>query len=286
MPQTKAHIREIARRILPELTPVNSRRLETILDLSDDSGNVSLADVLAALYEDKDEAAAQLALRKFRQILSETAASLGIPFSLESDRRTKAPVARRSLRFEVPGVADIVVPEQVGSQIRQAALPTAAALEDQLGRSTEDQTRATAPIIPPTGVPLDTNSPLVRYFVVWAREDSTNSKRALMKWLQPRLRAMAGARVELSADGNIEIRPDGHWRHDAGRSMAACDFGLILVGPALLASKFAVREGLAGMAARKPIFSVELAAVARDGMDLQGLPVQRTCWQEERCRRG
>ena len=48
MPQTKAHIREIARRILPELTPVNSRRLETILDLSDDSGNVRLADVLAA----------------------------------------------------------------------------------------------------------------------------------------------------------------------------------------------------------------------------------------------
>ena len=62
------------------------------------------------------------------------------------------------------------------------------------------------------------------------------------------------------------------WHQQIQRALADCDCGLLLVSPALLASRYVIADELARLIeAGKPILPVGLGMLDLDGYDMQGL---------------
>src|SRR5439155_1626806 len=118
----------------------------------------------------------------------------------------------------------------------------------------------------------------LRFFVSYAHDDA-DLKAKLLGKLQMYLRTHSQARFELWTDG--AILPGEKWLAEIRTALDVCDFGLLLVSPAFLASKFITREELPFLLQNKPVIPVALRRVLFDGtQDLKGL-AERQIFRDE-----
>ena len=206
-------IQRHAGRIRAALTEANRRLLDQTLALVDDRGEANLADVLAALFPGETPARAIKKYAKLREAIGIAAGKINLKFELETDGRTRTAHAGRITWFSAEG------------RVQEAA--TEGMLKPEIA--------GLGPVVPPVGVQFDESRRPVRYFLVWAHEDEA-LKRRLVKALQPYSSAHPRFRLRLAAD--LEISPEATWSRSAQREMRTCELGLILTGPALLASRF------------------------------------------------
>ena len=99
----------------------------------------------------------------------------------------------------------------------------------------------------------------IRFFVSYAHEDA-----ALKERLLGRLVTFFATQPNevLKQWSDAEILPGKKWREEIRKEMKACDCGLLLVSPALLASKFIVQEELAYLLRNSPRESFDSAGYA------------------------
>ena len=109
----------------------------------------------------------------------------------------------------------------------------------------------------------------VRYFVSYAHADADDVNR-FNKVLRPQLATADGFRFEPWMD--TEILPGEDWNLQIQTAANACDFGLLLVSPAFLSSKYIVEKELAPLLAKPMVVPVGLHPIVFNGtMDLKGL---------------
>jgi len=109
----------------------------------------------------------------------------------------------------------------------------------------------------------------MKYFVSYAHADQEDVDR-FFEVMRPLLAAAAGYTFERWMD--TDILPGEKWHDEIQAAVRECDFGLLLVSPAFLASKYISEHELAAMLAKPMVVPVALHPIRFDGsMDLKGL---------------
>jgi hypothetical protein len=134
-----------------------------------------------------------------------------------------------------------------------------------------------------TGAALGAGKRTVRLFVSYARKDTAEA-RSLVECLKTHLASSKEFIIELWRDSDILLGEDWHGRIQ--KALAGCDFGLVLVSPALLASSYVQDHELVhftsgcGNPDAKPVLPVLLKRVDFERHDLRGLERQQIfCWR-------
>lgn len=110
---------------------------------------------------------------------------------------------------------------------------------------------------------------LVPYFLSYARRDTADVQRFGVV-MEPLLE-LASA-YEFGKWMDRQILPGEHWWAEIDEALAACRFGLLLVSPEFLASKFITANELPELLAKPLVVPVLLQQVLFDGsMNLKGL---------------
>lgn len=111
----------------------------------------------------------------------------------------------------------------------------------------------------------------VRYFTSYPGRNKDLAER-LGEALTDNLEASKTYAYQPWIDQDIVVGED--WREEIERALASCDFGLLLVSPAFLASKFIEAHELprfVGPQSDKPVIPVMLQPIDFDRHDLKGL---------------
>ena len=109
----------------------------------------------------------------------------------------------------------------------------------------------------------------IRYFLSYSHADQADVDRFLAVF-QPQLASAAGYHFKLWMDRHI--LPGEKWKAEIARALEDTDFGLLLVSPQFLASRFITEHELAALLAKPMVVPVALHPVLFDGtMDLKGL---------------
>jgi hypothetical protein len=107
------------------------------------------------------------------------------------------------------------------------------------------------------------------YFLSYAHRDSADVER-LRDFLHPLFES--SARFEFSEWIDRRILPGEHWVTEITGELENSRFGLLLLSPAFLASKFITTEELPKLMAKPLVVPVELQRILFDGsLDLKGL---------------
>jgi hypothetical protein len=123
----------------------------------------------------------------------------------------------------------------------------------------------------------------LRYFLSYAHDDQRDVER-LRRNLKPHLQIHPSFEFEEWIDHQI-LAGEG-WRERIAEALQTCEFGILLVSPSFLASRFISDVELPALIAKACVIPVELQKVSFDGtMDLKGLsalqlfrgPVARQC---------
>src|SRR5437870_624024 len=202
-------------RLVPllKLSGANAIRMSTMLGIAGDDGRAVLGNVLSALYPRQDRKSALTAFRQFRREVSLVAEAAGVRLSIETDGQTRSAPGDRVVWFEGEDRVTQEVTRLVEAEVEGVERHPQDVVEDR---------------------PL-------RFFVSYAHEDQ-KLKADLLRNLFTFLRTYPRARFELWTDG--EILPGKEWRAAIQNALRACDFGLLLVSPAFLASKFIMENEL------------------------------------------
>jgi len=249
---SKAAILRLLPSLRPNLSRTNLVRLDQTLEVVNADGQAVLADVLNALYPRQSRDAALASFRQFRQAVALAAKEAGVKLSIETDGQTRSAPADRVVRFEAE--------DRVTEEVRRLVEAEVAGVERQPQDVKEDR-------------PL-------RFFVSYARDDAA-LKASLLGKLQTYLRTRPQTQFELWSDGDIPV--GNKWRAEIQKAMEACDFGLLLVSPAFLASEFITGEELPYLLENKRVIPVGLKRVLFDGtMDLKGLEERQVFFDERR----
>ena len=109
----------------------------------------------------------------------------------------------------------------------------------------------------------------MQYFESYAHADSS---------IEIKLMALLQEYLAISSDFDFvcwndrAVLPGEDWRAEIDAALAACDFGLLLVSPAFLGSRFIIEVEMKKLLADKRVIPVALRRVAFDGsMKLHGL---------------
>ncbi len=107
------------------------------------------------------------------------------------------------------------------------------------------------------------------YFLSYAHRNTADVER-FRDLLEPLLKASADFAFGEWTDH--VILPGEHWRKEIDQALERSRFGLLLVSPEFLASKFIAENELPVLLAKPMVVPVELHRIAFDGsMDLKGL---------------
>ena len=110
----------------------------------------------------------------------------------------------------------------------------------------------------------------INYFLSYAHDDQPDVDRFL-NVLNPQLASAAGYHFTRWMDRD-NILPGENWKAEIDGALAGCGFGLLLVSPQFLASRFITKEELPALLAKPMLVPVMLHPVLFDGtMDLKGL---------------
>ncbi len=207
MPLAREAVQRAVLAVHDDLGRADRVRLASIVDLIGADGRIRLADVLHTLYPGQERGAALTALRQFRSRLSEAAKETRIVLTLETDHQTRADPENRWCWFTgedraVEAAAQLTKTETAGAAPR--------ARQDALGKR------------------------LVRYFVSYAHADA-KLKDDLLVRLQ---RYFDASHFQFVPWQDLDIEIGSKWNKQIRSALVDCEFGLLLVSPAFLASKY------------------------------------------------
>jgi WD40 repeat protein/DNA polymerase III delta prime subunit len=247
---SKAAVLRVVPLLRLKLSQANALRLDETLKLINDEGKAVLASVLNTLYPRQPRERALTSFRQFRQEVARAAEAAGVELLLETDGQTRSLPQDRVVWFQAE--------DRITEEVKRMVESEVADVE----RSPQDiQVLPTA-----------------RFFVSYAREDADLKKKFLSK-LQILLATHARFQFELWTDG--EILPGKEWLTEIQKAMEGCDFGLLLVSPAFLASKFITTHELPHLLQSKPAIPVALKPVLFDGsQNLKGLEQRQIFFDE------
>jgi WD40 repeat protein/DNA polymerase III delta prime subunit len=247
---SKAAVLRVVPLLRPKLSQANALRLDETVKLINDEGKAVLASVLNALYPRQPRDRALTSFRQFRQEVARAATAAGVQLSLETDGQTRSHPQDRVVWFEAE--------DRITEEVKRMVQSEVADVE----RSPQD-----IQVLP-----------LARFFVSYAREDADLQKKFLAK-LQIYLATHSRFQFELWTDG--EILPGKEWFTEIQKAMEGCDFGLLLVSPAFLASKFITKHELPALLQSKPVVPVALKPILFDGsQNLKGLDQRQIFFDE------
>jgi WD40 repeat protein len=237
---SKSAILRLVPLLTDRLSAANSLRLNQTVEIINDDGQAILADVLHKLYPSLKQAASLTAFRQFRAEIKRAAREGGVQLSIKTDGQTRTPPSNRTVSFESENRIVEEVKRMVDAEVGDIErLPQDVAVEPH------------------------------RFFVSYAHDDA-RPKTELLRSLQPLLKTHSRATFELWTD--TEILPGKLWRTEIQNALEGCDFGLLLVSPAFLASQFITKEELQYLLEYKRVIPVALKPVLFDGtMNLKGL---------------
>ena len=254
-------LRAAAAPLREELGKSDRDRLDTLLGLAVKE-RIRMSDCLTALFSGMETQKAQTALTAFRKRLNDAAegegrADLGLRFHVDTKKQN--PPADRVCWFTGPDPA-VMQAERYSEQVTA----------DVQGK----------PFIPSrgiatTGTAMASGKQAVRFFISYAH-DNQQLVDALVKEL--RTHFAASARYELIPWMDREdIQLGERWRESIEKAINACDFGLLLLSPDFLASKFIGEHelphfvGAQDNSKLKPVIPVGLVPVSFGTHDLKGL---------------
>ncbi|HZH13345.1 MAG TPA: TIR domain-containing protein [Archangium sp.] len=243
-----------------ELGKSDRERLDTLLGLAVKE-RIRMSDCLAALFPGVETQKAQTALTSFRKRLNDAAQGEGRPdlgLRFHVDSKKQSPPTERTCWFTGPDPA-VMQAERYSEQVTA----------DVKGK----------PFVPARGIATTGNAmasgkQVVRFFVSYAH-DNKPLVEALVKELGTHFRA--SARYELLAWIDRDILVGERWKESIQKALEDCDFGLLLISPAFLASTFIGREELPHFVGTqdnpklKPLIPVGLVPVTFGTHDLKGL---------------
>jgi len=259
-------LRAAVRPWLDELGKSDRERLEGLLGLAVRE-QMRLSDCLAALFPGMESRKAQTALTSFRKRLNDAAkgegrADLGLRFHVDSNKQS--PPAERFCWFTGPDPA-----------VMQAERYSEALIADIKGRPyVRTKGIATTESASAPGSPVASGKRSVRFFVSYAHANNPFVQ-ALLKELRHHF--ASSARYAFHAWSDQDILVGERWRQSIEKALEDCDFGLLLISPAFLASHFIDKHELPlfvegqGRPASKPVLPVGLARVSFERHDTKGL---------------
>ncbi|MDS4059698.1 MAG: pentapeptide repeat-containing protein, partial [Candidatus Contendobacter sp.] len=260
MKLTATDIRSRLESLAKELGESDRSRIEKLLPLLDARREIPLDSALSTLFPGQPPEQAQNHFRAFRQRLRQAAGEAGVAFGLEVDSRKRTSPENRRAWF---------AGESLGKQ-------EAERFSAEETRPRGDEIRILQDAVTLTEIELRDGKPLIRYFVSYAHQNA-KLRKDLLERLQSRLRIAKEYAFEAWQDGDILIGEQ--WRDQIQQAIVKCHFGLLLVSPEFLGSKFITEKELphflpsekTPMAWRRAA-PVGLKPIAFDGsMDLKGL---------------
>jgi uncharacterized protein YjbI with pentapeptide repeats len=250
-------LRSAAAPWLEELGKSDRDRLETLLGTAVRE-RIRMSDCLAALFPGMEARKAQTALTSFRKRLNDAAKGADLSLRFHVDTKKQNPPADRDCWFTGADPA-----------VKQAERYSEQVTADVAGK----------PFIPSrgiatTGSALASGKKVVRFFVSYAHNDK-QLVGALVKDLGSHF--ASSLRYELHAWSDRDILVGERWRDSIGKALEDCDFGLLLISPAFLASSFITKHELPRFVGApdnpkvKPVIPVGLLPVSFGSHDLKGL---------------
>ncbi len=209
----------------------DSDQLKKLFDLST-AERTPLNQILAGLFPEKDEPKGLVALNSLRKRLNDASSGKDhdlpdLRLRFQTDSKKKHPTTERSCWFTGPD-------------------PTIEAASEMSRLSVQDVESIS--VINPQGIATTTGAMrkgkrTVRFFVSYSHEKDESR---LVEDLLGRLRIEFGAspRYEIDFWLDRKIGVDKEWHGEIQRAIADCDFGLLMVCPAFLGSKYITEEEL------------------------------------------
>ncbi len=212
-------VRSLLETLVKQLGEADQSRINLLLPLIDEQREIPLDAALTALFPQFSATQAQNHFRQFRQRLRQAAQEAGITFSLEVDSRKRDVVENRRTWFAGESLARQQA-EQYSSEEARLQADEAHVPQDALALTELEKRHG---------------KPLIRYFISYAHADK-KFKEDLLKRLQTRLAIAEGYQFEPWQDTDLILGE--HWKAEIQQAIKDCHFGLLLVSPEFLASKF------------------------------------------------
>ncbi|HEY1082671.1 MAG TPA: TIR domain-containing protein, partial [Prosthecobacter sp.] len=252
-----------ARPWLEELGKSDGERLRKLLDFSR-TPKIRLSDALASLFPGDDTQTGLANLTRLRNRLNEAGEGIGV--RCEADTKKKSPPEEREVWFTGPD-ATVVRVTQFSKEV-----------------TADVEGRAFVPSkgIATTGSAMAAGKRLVRFFVSYAHEDKTLVE-SLMKALRTLFGASKGYELEFWTDHAIMVGEQ--WNGRILRAIADSDFGLFMVSPAFLGSRYIGENEIPPFVEGKdckPVIPVGLATISLDRHDLKGLQEKQIFFKGQR----
>ncbi|WP_395855197.1 TIR domain-containing protein [Cystobacter fuscus] len=247
-----------------ELGKSDRERLDALVGLSVRE-DIRLSDCLTALFPNVDTQKAQTALTSFRKRLNDAATAEGHPdlgLRFQVDTKKKNPPTERHCWFTGP----------------DPAMAQAERYSQQLTADIQGKPLIHSKGIATTGTALAEGKRVVRLFVSYAHEDRTHFE-AIIKQL--RIRFDSSKNYELQSWTDQDILVGEGWKERIQKAIDECHFGLLLLSPAFLASKFIGEHELPHFVGApndpriKPVLPVGVVPVSFERQDLKGLQEQQ-----------
>jgi hypothetical protein len=234
-----------------EMGQADKKRLAALPPLIGLDRRIRLSDVLAALFPEQDRAGALTSFRQFRGRVAAAAADAKVRLTLDSDTQTRAAPDERWCWFAGDdGTAEAAA------------------------QFTDAETRNVVRV-PQTAVQVGKRT--VRCFVSYAHADMALKDRLVLllkQWFE------SAHDYEVVVWQDVDIDVGAKWHDVIQSAIKASDFGLLLISPAFLASRYITREELRHFVALDPLgpypdklaVPVALCGLRFDGtMDMKGL---------------
>jgi hypothetical protein len=242
--------------VLAELAGTDRRRIETLAALNQNT--LSLAETLRAAFGSPDDTPAALSnLRGLRKRFNDAAKQVGSALSFEVDTSKKSAPSARSAWFSGPDQGALQVAE----------------LSDKATHSL-DITKLERPQL------MDPEKISRKVFVCYGRASSYQKAHELKDALEERFKPASRYSVKFWMDEQLNL---AEWHPQIQAQLDACDHGLILLSPALLASAY-IRQhefptfGIGTEGAGKPFSVVGLRSIDVDNDDLHGIDASQIFW--------
>ncbi|MDQ3775824.1 MAG: pentapeptide repeat-containing protein, partial [Pseudomonadota bacterium] len=253
-PLSAAALARSAKALREELGKADHDRFDRLIELIGEDGAINLARALESLYPGSAREAALTSFRQFRARLKAAAREAGIELDLVVDTQTRAAPDARRAWFE--GADDVARAAAGYTEGETAGV-------ERVGQTAVELTE------------VKEGKQVVRYFISYAHKD---------KGLKQRLIDLLGALLDGSKHyrfepwDDAEILPGEEWHTKIQHAIARCQFGLLLVSPEFLRSRYISGQELPSFVAHgspeptKRAIPVALRRVPFDDtIDLKGL---------------
>ena len=203
-------VRRLAPQLVAELGQSDRTRLEAVIGLMAEDGQIVFGAALETLFPGRSLTDAQDAFRQFRAALTKASVDVGMTLTLEVDTRKRTPPAERRCWFQGEPTA-IAAGTMLSADATRGVERTAQTAMQIAGKRT------------------------IRYFVSYAHDDAALA-RDLLNRLQHLLDSAADYDFPRWQDTDIPLGEA--WHDEIQAAIQACDFGLLLISPAFLASRY------------------------------------------------